>query len=42
MNEVARLTELMEDVRGDVIESIKQRRRERADLVRVFIFNDFR
>ena len=36
-NEVAQLTELIEDVRGDVIESIKQRRRERADLVNLFI-----
>ena len=28
------LTEQLEDVRGEVIESSKQRKRERADLVR--------
>ena len=31
------LTEQLEDVRGEVIESSKQRRRERADLVRPIV-----
>lgn len=32
-NEVVQLQEQLEDVRGDVAESIKQRKRERADLM---------
>jgi hypothetical protein len=33
MNEVANINENTEDIRGELAESIKQRKRERADLV---------
>jgi hypothetical protein len=35
-NEVVTLQEQLEDARGDIAESIKQRKRERADLVLSF------
>jgi hypothetical protein len=37
MGEVATLNENIEDIRGELAESIKQRKRERADLV-IMIF----
>jgi hypothetical protein len=33
MSETSKLNENIEDVRGELAESIKQRKRERADLV---------